>query len=80
MINIQDDIDARIMELIDQYGAGADGKSAYEIAVENGFVGSEMDWLDSLIGEQGGHRGSRGFPVMMDKMESTASLLTSWQF
>lgn len=27
---------------------GADGKSAYEIAVENGFVGTEEEWLDSL--------------------------------
>ena len=30
---------------------GADGKSAYEIAVANGFVGSESDWLASLKGE-----------------------------
>ena len=30
-----------------------DGKSAYEIAVENGFVGSEADWLASLKGEKG---------------------------
>ena len=27
---------------------GSDGKSAYEIAVENGFVGTEQEWLDSL--------------------------------
>lgn len=27
---------------------GKDGDSAYKIAVENGFVGSEQDWLDSL--------------------------------
>jgi hypothetical protein len=27
---------------------GADGKSAYEIAVENGFIGTEEEWLDSL--------------------------------
>lgn len=27
---------------------GADGKSAYEIAVENGFVGTEAEWLESL--------------------------------
>ena len=26
----------------------SDGKSAYEIARDNGFVGSERDWLDSL--------------------------------
>lgn len=29
------------------------GKSAYEIAVENGFQGSEEDWLLSLKGEDG---------------------------
>lgn len=29
-------------------GEGAPGKSAYEIAVENGFKGSEQEWLDSL--------------------------------
>ena len=32
---------------------GADGKSAYEIAVENGFVGTEAEWLDSLKGQNG---------------------------
>jgi hypothetical protein len=32
---------------------GADGKSAYEIAVANGFVGTEAEWLDSLQGEDG---------------------------
>lgn len=35
-------------------GAGAiAGKSAYEIAVENGFVGTEEEWLESLHGEDG---------------------------
>lgn len=29
---------------------GKDGKSAYEIAVENGFYGSEQQWIDSLKG------------------------------
>ncbi len=27
---------------------GQDGKSAYQIAVDNGFVGSEQEWLESL--------------------------------
>lgn len=27
---------------------GVDGLSAYEIAVANGFVGTEQEWLDSL--------------------------------
>lgn len=32
-------------------GAGAlVGKSAYQIAVDNGFKGTEKDWLNSLIG------------------------------
>jgi len=32
---------------------GADGKSAYEIAVEEGFVGTVDQWLESLVGEPG---------------------------
>ena len=27
---------------------GRDGKSAYQVAVDNGFVGTEQEWLDSL--------------------------------
>lgn len=38
-------------------GAGAiqgkDGKSAYEIAVDNGFSGSESEWIASLAGVPG---------------------------
>lgn len=30
---------------------GADGKSAFDIAQENGFVGTEAEWLESLKGE-----------------------------
>ena len=29
------------------------GKSAYEIAVDNGFVGTELEWLESLKGRTG---------------------------
>ena len=38
------------------------GKSAYEIAVENGFEGSEEEWLESLKGEKGiqGEKGEKG--------------------
>ena len=32
---------------------GKDGKSAYEIAVEYGFVGTETEWLESLKGING---------------------------
>lgn len=33
----------------------ADGKSAYEIALEYGFKGTETEWIDSLKGEDGKH-------------------------
>lgn len=32
---------------------GTDGDSAYEIAVASGFVGTETEWLESLVGEEG---------------------------
>lgn len=35
----------------DKGDTGADGKSAYEIAVEQGFEGTEQEWLDSLKSE-----------------------------
>ena len=36
------------------YSDGADGKSAYQIAVDNGFIGTESEWLASLRGTDGG--------------------------
>ena len=42
--------------------AGADGKSAYQIALDNGFEGTEEEWLESLKGIQGdkGEAGATG--------------------
>ena len=40
---------------------GADGKSAYELAVEEGFQGTLDEWLDSLKGEPG-QNGADGAP------------------
>lgn len=43
---------------------GAAGKSAYEIALQNGFTGTEADWLTSLKGQKGdtGAPGAKGEP------------------
>lgn len=44
-------------------GLGAlEGKSAYEVAVDNGFEGTEAEWLKSLIGISGltPHIGANG--------------------
>ncbi|MBE5748657.1 MAG: trypsin-like serine protease [Clostridiales bacterium] len=35
-----------------------EGKSAYDIAVEHGFVGTEAEWLESLKGKDGEYAGS----------------------
>lgn len=32
---------------------GATGLSAYDVAVENGFIGTETQWLESLVGATG---------------------------
>jgi hypothetical protein len=40
--------------------AGRDGLSAYQVAVKDGFVGSEQEWLDSLRAQGGGSNGQNG--------------------
>ena len=40
---------------------GDPGKSAYQVAVDNGYSGSESDWLTSLKGEKG-DQGPKGDP------------------
>ena len=50
---------------------GATGKSAYEVAVDNGFVGTESDWLLSLEGADGTN-GTNGARALMSlSYEST---------
>ncbi len=41
---------------------GVDGKSAYQIALDNGFIGSEVEWIESLKGQDGadGQDGTNG--------------------
>lgn len=41
---------------------GADGLSAYEVAKENGFTGTQAQWLASLVGPHGakGDKGDKG--------------------
>lgn len=39
---------------------GADGRSAYEVAVDNGFVGTEEQWLEYLRQGPKGDKGDKG--------------------
>ena len=40
-----------VKQTIEQSGGLTPGKSAYDIAIDNGFVGTEQEWLQSLQGE-----------------------------
>lgn len=65
-------------------GAGEDGKSAYEIAVEHGYVGTEQDWLLSLRGPAGpqgpiGPQGEPGAVSFEDLTEEQAASLVGPQ-
>ena len=62
-------IDGKIASLHDGKDGkdGENGKSAYEIAVQNGYGGTETDWLESLKGQKGdtgepGAAGAKGDP------------------
>lgn len=46
-----DEMETAIAEV--EIKQGKDGKSAYEIAVVNGYTGSEIEWLESLKGADG---------------------------
>lgn len=55
-----------VIQRVEQIPAGKDGNdglSVYEIAVQNGFNGSETEWLESLRGEKGdkGDDGADGY-------------------
>ena len=64
-------------------GNGADGASAYEIAVENGFEGTEQQWLDSLKGEDGvpGTKGDKGDPgeTPVRQYSTDEHIIGTWQ-
>ena len=47
------DLYQQLLQKIQSASKGTDGKSAYEIAVEYGFVGTETEWLESLKGVDG---------------------------
>lgn len=40
-----------VYQVIKEGNLSGNGKSAYEIAVDNGFQGTEKEWLKSLQGE-----------------------------
>ena len=67
--------------------AGQRGKSAYEVAVDNGFTGTEKEWLESLKGKDGkdGVNGTSGtgepvsmnFPTIKNMLDDRAIITNS---
>lgn len=45
------EINNKIVEVVSKGKQGVSGKSAYTVAIENGFKGTEEEWLSSLKGE-----------------------------
>jgi hypothetical protein len=67
----EEDVTALVVQLIEdavlEGVPGPAGKSAYQVAIDNGFVGTEAAWLTSLVGPQGdtgdqGPQGIQGIP------------------
>lgn len=58
---------------------GKDGKSAYEVAVERGFVGTVDEWLESLHGQNGSSSEpvSLNFPTVYRMMKDRAMKVDS---
>lgn len=47
------DLYTQLLKRIEDAEHGLDGKSAYELAVQQGYVGTEKEWLASLHGKDG---------------------------
>lgn len=61
--SVFENLDGRLHNVENNSGTGGkDGASAYEVAQNNGYAGSEADWLVSLKGEKGdrGDAGAQG--------------------
>ena len=64
---------------------GVNGKSAYQVAVDNGFVGTHEQWLDSLIGKSAyeewvANGGVGTFQDFLDEIVETVNLLIPQTF
>lgn len=61
----------KLIQPTERYLKGDPGDSAYDVAVANGFEGTEQEWLDSLKGEPGapGDKGDAYVLTDADKVE-----------
>ena len=50
----------------EEVAIGKDGKSAYQLALDNGYTGSLSEWLESLIGDNG-QNGKSAYELAVEK-------------
>lgn len=75
--NTAERVGGAIQDAAELIGKVRDGKSAYEIAKEKGYQGSETEWLASLKGQKG-DRGELGFVARVEHgTDDTTFSLTS---
>ncbi len=55
------EVEKMVIQYVETIPVGKDGQSAYETAVQQGFTGSETEWLESLKGSSG-EKGEKGDP------------------
>lgn len=60
------DLYTQLLKRIEDAEHGLDGKSAYEIACEHGYVGTEEEWLASLHGKDGVTPDMSEYPKITD--------------
>lgn len=63
---------------------GIDGKSAYEVAIANGFAGTQTEWLESLKGDAGadgndGQDGVNGDTIIDQRTQMPIKMWTGTQ-
>ena len=56
---------------------GKNGKSAYQIAVDNGFSGTELEWLESLKGADGATYNDTEIRNRISTLETTIGALNN---
>lgn len=74
---------AEVNKIIEEGIETAQGKSAYEIAVENGFEGTVEEWLESLVGAKGdpgvkGDPGTDGKSITSTEINANGELILTY--
>lgn len=77
IVTMQDSTHTETITIKKEGAQGPDGESAYEIAVDNGYVGTEEQWLASLKGADGEDGEDGHSPVITTSKSGTTTTILS---